>query len=98
MVCPNCKSSNTRTFDSRKRKNGSVWRRRRCVECSEVWTTLESSGDIDTRMQVARECLEIAESIPTTVSVYATVKEAITATQVKMQISQLIAEKFGLLA
>lgn len=44
MICPNCRSPETRTSDSR--PCGSiVSRKRRCVECSAEWMTTETIVD-----------------------------------------------------
>lgn len=41
MVCPVC-GGNSEVVNSRKRRNGfSVWRRRRCGDCSGAFTTIE---------------------------------------------------------
>mgnify|MGYP001561411465 CR=1 FL=1 len=43
MKCPYCRSESTDVFNSRPTKFGTqIWRRRRCLECHESFTTYES--------------------------------------------------------
>jgi len=42
MECPYCHSSQTEVINSRPtRKNSQIWRRRKCLACSEIFTTHE---------------------------------------------------------
>lgn len=42
-MCPKCESRKTKVFNTRKnyKNGGSVWRRRSCLKCSNIWTTIE---------------------------------------------------------
>jgi len=44
MKCPFCRSNQTEVYNTRTTKFGSqVWRRRRCVNCHEAFTTYEAA-------------------------------------------------------
>ena len=40
MKCPKC-GNKTHIYDVQKRKDGTVWRRRECLQCKFRFTTLE---------------------------------------------------------
>jgi transcriptional repressor NrdR len=43
MKCPFCRQSNTEVYNTRTTKMGSqLWRRRRCLDCHEAFTTYEA--------------------------------------------------------
>lgn len=39
--CIDCESNNVRIIDTRKRSDGTVKRRKKCVNCGFRWTTVE---------------------------------------------------------
>ena len=45
MTCPYCGCSDTRIVDSRKRED-SVFRRRKCIECGKRFNTIEIDYDL----------------------------------------------------
>jgi transcriptional regulator NrdR family protein len=42
MVCPYCRNHSSVTNSRHQKRTNSVWRRRRCIQCLAVWTTLET--------------------------------------------------------
>ncbi len=48
MICPKCKKSDTKVYDSRSSKNGKAMRRRReCLSCKYRFTTVEEAKVLD---------------------------------------------------
>ena len=43
MVCPYCKKNSKVTNSRPKKRSNTVWRRRKCLGCGAIWTTLEHS-------------------------------------------------------
>ena len=46
MTCPNCPSNESKVVDSRHRKSGEIWRRRRCLKCGTTFSTYEVSEEV----------------------------------------------------
>src|SRR5437899_2313089 len=43
MKCPFCRQTNTEVYNTRNTKfHSEIWRRRRCLDCSQAFTTYES--------------------------------------------------------
>ena len=70
-MCPKCKSIKTGIYNTRKNDNhgGSVWRRRICNSCCNVWTTIEVTQEyfdkINNQASISEKIIELEKTAST---------------------------------
>ncbi len=91
MVCPFCLSE-TEVINSRpqKRTNG-VWRRRRCVSCNRIFTSVEKADlSASVRIQKRSGALEPLSEAKLTTSLYKTLDTHKNAMELALELSQTV--------
>lgn len=59
MICPSCQSQNDTVADSRPQPDGTVHRRRRCLDCQHRWSTVELTADAHQALERGYETHQI---------------------------------------
>jgi transcriptional regulator NrdR family protein len=59
--CPRCGSTNVSVVDSRPKENH-IWRRRKCLECGEKYTTYEVDAKLFEKIKAKAEAIDTLKS------------------------------------